>query len=213
MKRMSDESDLVRHSQKGDREAYGRLYKRHADRVMSLVRRVTGDSEAAEDLTAEAFLEGFLRIKTLRDAGAFGSWVYATALNLSKRHLARQAAGERARHRMHGSQEVVSEAGSNPQIVAEQRGLNEWVLRAVNDLPEGLRTPTVLFYYDNLSTTEIAQLLELNVGAVKTRLSRSRRAVHPILCCFWIESVQGSCSCWSVSPKDTRWRSIAAACS
>jgi hypothetical protein len=72
----------------------------------------------------------------------------------------------------------VSDEHEDPQHIAERRELNEWVLRAVEALPDRLRGPTVLYYYDYLTVAEIAGLLEISESAAKVRLHRSRNALR-----------------------------------
>lgn len=138
--------------------------------MKSLVRRVTADPDAAEELAAEAFTEALIGLDNLRDLSVFGSWVCSIAMNLCRRYFSRRTAHRNLRAML----EVGSPLQEDPQRLAELREMNEWILRAVNALPESLRVATVLFYYESLSTREIADLLGVSVGAVKTRLSRSR---------------------------------------
>lgn len=131
--------------------------------MFRLARSILGRDADAEDAVAEAVLRGLTRLNSLQKQGSVKSWLMSITANESYRLASRQR-DELPLERQTGEPEAPR------QNMDEELGLWEYV----KALPETLRAPVVLFYYEDLTVDEIANILFLSPGAVKTRLSRAR---------------------------------------
>lgn len=167
----TDASD-VRLAIAGDAEAYGRLYDRHAPGVRAVAAAVGRDFDAVEDLTQEAFLRGYRKLASLRDADGFGPWV---------RGIARRVAQERKRMRRHhsliGDPSPALETGDGLEEHEERRR----VLAALADLPERERLAIHAFYFTEQRPAVAADKLGMSrsgyYAALERGMNRLRRAL------------------------------------
>lgn len=172
-----DDVQLVALAQGGDRDAFAALVHRHQDGLYTLAYRMLGHREDAADVVQEAFLRAWEKLKTLRQA-PFKHWLYRIAVNLCHdQHRARKARGRPA----DDAEEQVLRLRSlepGPESVALQQERLRVVADAIAALPQEIRAPLVLRDVNDLSYEQIAQVLEVPVGTVKSRLSRGRLQVH-----------------------------------
>lgn len=131
--------------------------------MFRLARSILRRDADAEDAVAEAVLRGLTHLSALQKQGSVKSWLMRITLNESCRILSRQ------RDEVPLDQQVRDLAAPQRKI-DEELGLWDHVMA----LPDTLRAPVVLFYYEDLPVREIADILALSPGAVKTRLSRAR---------------------------------------
>jgi RNA polymerase sigma factor (sigma-70 family) len=174
------DADLLTRAQRGERDAFGELFERHAPAVLRFCFRRTGNSAVAEDLTSIVFLEAWRRRdRTVFFGGSGRPWLFGVALNV----LRSQARAER-RHR-----EVLARlpAGDAPEPESEaaiarldaERQMRD-VLKASEQLGRREREVLELCVWEGLSTEEAALALGVSPGAVRSRLSRARRRL-PLL--------------------------------
>lgn len=162
-----------------------RLYERYKDRVYNVCYRITGNATDALDASQETFGIVFRRVGEFRFQSRFSSWVYRIAVNASI-DLRR-----RTRTRRFASLEAVQESGAAdgsrfemddervemPSRAASRRELEDEIQRAIGRLSDKLRAIIVLRYVENLSYDEIAEVLKISLGTVKSRLSRAHEAL------------------------------------
>jgi RNA polymerase sigma-70 factor (ECF subfamily) len=139
------------------------LYRADAERLWRAVYAFSGDSEIASDAVAEAYAQLLRRGRAVRDPAA---WVWRTAFQISR--------GALKQRRLAPAMPSVS--GEHADAYADQD-----LLVAVRRLPEGQRAAVVLFYYGDLSVSEIAARLGTNGVAVRANLSRGRRRLRQLL--------------------------------
>ena len=169
----SDEQ-LVAAVQAGDASAFGVLVDRWERKIKGAIYRVLGSDEEASDLAQEAFLKAYRGLGRFKREAQFSSWLYQIALNLCRDRLRRQ------RTRQLVSFEALAErgalrpsvAGPSAHELVEARDLSRLVAEAVAELPEEHREVIVLKEYQELTFLEVAEILELPVSTVKTRLYR-----------------------------------------
>ena len=169
----STDAELVLQARAGDTNAFGLLLEQHRPMVTRAAARFVRDHAVVDELVQEASLTAFLSLKDLRDPGRFGSWFCGIALNLCRGHVRRLSSGPPV-----ASPDVVGRqaiAANDPASMLEEKELRERVLAAVGELPDAMRSATLLFYYRQMSVREIAASLGITVGAVKVRLNRARR--------------------------------------
>ena len=170
------DADLVRRCQAGDRASFDPLVLRHQDRIYNALLRFTGDRDRAGDIAQKAFLNAFLKIRDFQGDAAFGTWLYRIAFNLA---VSEFRGRPRERRLAFGEEEdggMPEPAGNGPApgdrlATAEtQRAVQE----AIRGLDEEFREAVVLRDIEGLSYEEIASVLGIAIGTVRSRLHRAR---------------------------------------
>jgi RNA polymerase sigma-70 factor, ECF subfamily len=175
---LQDREDMA-HLCAGHDAALNALMSRHAERLFNYLLRQLGDESDAADLAQETFVRIYQNRTRYNPSQKFSTWLYAIATNLV-----------RDRFRWRGRHPEVSldaeseqggslldtfaqdEASPGERLAAEERAAE--VRKAVESLPEELRTALILFQYEELSQAEIGAILKCSAKAVETRLYRAR---------------------------------------
>ncbi len=170
---MDDDHALVDAAQHGDRRALDTLLRRHYDRVHAVCRRIAGGTRDADDATQEAMIRIVRGLPRFDGRSAFSTWAYRIATNAALDELRRR----RRRPALH----VVEDEGQPPEAVdprAEREvtaiGDRMAIEAALEDLPEDFRVAVVLRDVADLDYAEIAAVLDVPVGTVKSRIARGR---------------------------------------
>jgi RNA polymerase sigma-70 factor (ECF subfamily) len=181
--------ELVARLQAGDRTAFRELVRRHQDKVYRLALRLTRDESRAQDAMQDAFLQVFRKIGQFQEQSAFTTWLYRITVNAAlmrmrseKRH--NETSLDEASPRYNDSGEIaepVDDWSSAVDDEAANRELAKHAAVAVDALPETYRSVFVLRELEDLSTEEVANILDLTVPTVKTRLHRARLALRKAL--------------------------------
>ena len=174
--------ELVRLAAGGDEEAFAQLVAMHEKRVYALALRITGDREDAEDAAQEAFLSAWKGLPNFRGEAGFSTWLYRLTSNAAIDCLRRDR-----RQRVSASLDdgelgmEVSDPAPTPQEQAESESLREAVRWGLGELSNEHREVLALREFQELSYEEIAQQLDMDLGTVKSRISRARGALRKIL--------------------------------
>ena len=168
---MDGDGDLAREAMAGRTAAYEQLVRRWSARVLALCHARVRDSAAAEDLAQETLLRGFRGIKTLADLDRFGAWLMGIAartcldwLKSAKRtEVGYAALGEAAENGIE----------SRPDNAA-RREQTEDLMREVANLPEAYREAVMLYYHNDCTYQELADLLGVSAATVNARLTKAR---------------------------------------
>jgi RNA polymerase sigma-70 factor (ECF subfamily) len=179
MPRRTD-TELVDQLKRGDASALRELVDRHSRKVYQLALKLTRNETDAEDVLQETFLRVFSRIETFRGEAAFSSWLYRIAANACFAKL-----GDRRKHDHLDIDDVHPEfEGSSPPTINDWSRQPDTVLLskeaadvlngAIDQLPEDFRVVFLLRDVEGLSNAEVAEILDLSVPAVKSRLHRAR---------------------------------------
>lgn len=156
----------------GDASAFERLYRRHVNRIHSLVWRMIGDD--ADDVTQEVFFRTWQKLHLFRGESAFGTWLHRLAINLILSR--RESLGVR-RQRFHDDDEPLERMpGKNMPA-----GLSSDMEAAIRRLPEGARQVLVLHDLEGYKHEEIAGLLGINAGTSKSQLHHARLAMRRMI--------------------------------
>jgi len=173
--------EVVTRWQAGDMEAFTTLVQRHEGRVFRLLLRMTGSREEAEDVAQETFLSLHRHGHRFRQECRFSTFVYRVAANAA---LNRRRSLKRSRDRVNRL-EVRQAAGDdlphaprNPEDAAAGLEIEARVQEALLQLPDSLRLPVVLYELEGLSYSEIASVLGLAEGTVKSRIHRARQVLR-----------------------------------
>ena len=170
---IADDAELVASAQGGDRTALERLLRLHYDRVHAVCRRIVGTSHDADDAAQEAMIRIVRGLGTFDGRSSFGTWAYRVASNTALDELRKR----RRRPMLH----VVDDDGEVPVVVdhlaerrvdsiAERMALDA----AIAGLPEDFRVAVVLRDVADLDYGEIAEVLGVPIGTVKSRIARGR---------------------------------------
>ena len=180
-----DLTALVARAQASDREAFDRLVDETHSMAYATAYRLIGDSDAAGDATQEAYVRAYSSLHTFRGNSSFSTWLYRIVVNVSLDLLRRRA---RAPERLtlvdeeHGEQWVeVADRSADPHADVERRERQTAVLEGLKRVSEDHRTVLVLFDLNGLSYEEIAEILAVPLGTVKSRLNRARLALREAL--------------------------------
>ncbi len=187
----STESDtqLVARLQKGDKVAFREIVRRHREKVYRLALRLTRDDARAQDVVQDAFLQVFRKISQFQEQSQFSTWLYRITVNAAlmrmrseRRH--HEAPLEEASPRYTEAGEIADPVDDWSPAVDDQASnaeLAAYAAKAVDRLPETYRSVFILRELEDLSTEEVAQILDLTLPTVKTRLHRARLALRKSL--------------------------------
>ena len=171
----TSDPDLIAAVLDGSEAAFGELVDRYKDRVFRLLSRYCRDSVECEDLAQDVFLKVFRKLHTFKHDSQFFTWLYRITVNAATDHLSR--AGTRKLRLVEDT--AVFERGdqedSSPTASLEAEELGQITRAIVDQLPEKFRTILVLREFEGLSYTEIADVLEIQLGTVESRLFRARQ--------------------------------------
>ena len=178
------EAEAIRRAQRGDAEAFERLYRLHSRRVYSVILRMVGNTAEAEDLTQDAFLQLFRKIQTFRGDSAFSTWLHRLSVNvvlmkLRKKRLPESSLDEQLDPNDDG-EGPKKEFGAPDQTLAGS--LDRVNLeRAVEQLPPGYRAVFLLHDVQGFEHNEIADIMECSIGNSKSQLHKARTRLRTIL--------------------------------
>lgn len=165
---------LILRLRQGDTAALAEIYERYKDRIYRTALAITRDPAAAEDILQECFVRLFTHADRLHTDEPIGPWLYRVAVNLSADWLSH-------RQRWFGLVNRLVERWTAPLRVereVEERELQEKVQNAIRSLPLAQQVVVVLYYLEGLSLKEIAEILEVPEGTVKSRLHYAREALR-----------------------------------
>ncbi len=167
-----DSREFVDRLRAGDGRAFEELVRTQQHRVYGLALRMLGDAAEAQDVAQEAFLRAHRGLAEFRGDARPSTWLYAIASRLCLNRLARS---ERRLAR-HGEETLarLPDARPGPDQALEREELEEALHRAIAELPDERRIVVVLRDVEGLAYEEIAEILELPVGTVRSRLHRAR---------------------------------------
>jgi RNA polymerase sigma-70 factor, ECF subfamily len=173
------DTDLIRRTRAGDREAFEELFNRYQKRVYNLIYRIIGNESDSSDLTQEVFVRVYNSIGKLRTDEAFFSWVRTVAVNLCRDFIRRRPARtESLDARLETDDGQVERELPDPSAGPERLLLDSdrkrVVDKAVASLSDEHRTVIVLHHLQGMDVQEIARTLDAPVGTIKSRLARAR---------------------------------------
>ena len=187
---LSDE-DLMDRVARDDEKAFTELVRRFQGRVINLVSRVLNDRECADDLTQEVFVRVYVHRRNYRHGSKFSTWLFTIAANLAKNEIRRRVR-KRNWFSLDALQEVLKDGAiqlADPaegrENTLEREQLQAAVGRAIATVPEKYRLSLVLRDIEGLPYEEIAQVLGIPGGTVRSRINRARgmlkRKLQPLL--------------------------------
>jgi RNA polymerase sigma-70 factor (ECF subfamily) len=172
---LDSDLELVKRCLRGDDAAWEVLLQTYTRRVYNLCYRFTGRSEDAEDLTQEIFIKVFRTLKSYDPLRAkFTTWINRIARNHLVDHY-RRTRGDRATSVLDGEMPIADASpGGNPEGSVESRERRERLQAGLSRLSPDLREAVILRDLQDLDYAEIAQVLQIPEGTVKSRINRGR---------------------------------------
>lgn len=180
------DQQLVERVQRGDRRAFDLLVGKYQHKIMSVISRYIRNPDEVQDVAQDTFVRAWRALPRFRGDSAFFTWVYRIAINTAKNHLV-------ARNRRPPDTDIDIE---DAQFLDTADGLRDadtplghmltaeieaTVHRALEALPDEMRTAVMLREFDGLSYEEIAQVMDCPVGTVRSRIFRGREAIDTAL--------------------------------
>ncbi|MDR1262272.1 MAG: sigma-70 family RNA polymerase sigma factor [Oscillospiraceae bacterium] len=179
---MQESDRLIKRAQNGDSEAYEQLILPMEQRIYTLCYRITNNREDAFDCAQEVMLRAYRSIGEYRFHASFATWVYRITTNVCLDMIRRR------RIKPFVSLEGMMDAGfsvadrsHNPQEILERNDFNQALKECIARLPLDMRTAIILRDIQGLTYEEVAQVLRLNLGTVKSRISRARERLRQML--------------------------------
>jgi RNA polymerase sigma-70 factor (ECF subfamily) len=177
------DSDLVKHAQQGDSDAFAALFHTHKARIYSVCLRMTNNAAEAEDLTQEAFLQVFRKIMTFRGDSAFSTWLHRISVNTVLMHFRKKTLAQVSLDEPYSNSDggkVRREYGTKDNRLAGS--IDRIALaRALRELPRGYRTIFVLHEVEGYEHQEIAEMLGCSVGNSKSQLHKAKLRIRELL--------------------------------
>jgi RNA polymerase sigma-70 factor, ECF subfamily len=170
-----DDTHLVQASQQGDQDAFASLVQRHQRRVFNLVLCMLQDSEEASEITQEAFLAAWLGLPSFRGEARFATWLYRIAYNCALKQLERRKRRRLLLAAMEAEQ-ILEEVNKQKQTedILELRARQAIVREQLEKLPTKYRIVLILRHLQEMTYEEMADILSLPIGTLKTHLFRAR---------------------------------------
>jgi len=181
-----EDPKLVRAAQQGDMEAFEELVARHRDKIYARAVSMMRNEEEAIDLSQEAWVKGWQRLKQFQGEASFATWMTRIVINLCLDQLRKQK-----RQRTESIEAMSEESGgverhmpviaANPTAGLERRELRERIERALNQLSYEHRTVLVLHEFEEMEYKAIAKTMACSIGTVMSRLFYARRKLAVLL--------------------------------
>ena len=176
MNAQPDDGHLVAMTLRGNSEAFATLVERYDRAVYHLAYRTLHDVEEARDATQEAFFKAFRSLRTFKPGSKFSTWIFAIAYHACCDRLNRR--------KRYASEELPERADRGARDPSSKRSPSTKPLRlraAIDALPEKYRTVITLFHLQGKQYDEIASVLGLPMGTVKTHLFRAKEQLRRLL--------------------------------
>lgn len=165
-----NETELLARVVTGDRDAFDTIMRSHEDRVFSVCLRILGNREKALDATQDTFLTVFRKADQFQGRSAVGTWIYRIAVNVCYDQI------RRAKRRPSESlPDHVDPADPSAEAAIDSAALRPEIEIALATLPAEFRNAVILSDLEGLSLPEVAEVLDVPIGTVKSRVFRGRR--------------------------------------
>ncbi|MBX3157248.1 MAG: sigma-70 family RNA polymerase sigma factor [Deltaproteobacteria bacterium] len=179
---MADEDVDLDRARQGDREAFGRLVRRHQRRVYAAALHILGSHSDADDVTQESFVRAYRGLASFDGRADFFTWLYRITVNTALNALRSDKRGNALHNRGHaeashvgGRPEALGQSAQNPAQKVHQSAEVTRVLEAVATLSAPLRVTLVLATVEELPHRQIAEILDIPEGTVAWRVNEARR--------------------------------------
>jgi RNA polymerase sigma-70 factor (ECF subfamily) len=185
-----DDQLLARKCSAGDNTAMGLLITKYQDQVYNTILKICQNQNDALELTQDTFVKVIENIGSFKGSSRLFTWIYRIAVNLTlnyckrKMHISAESLDDDQSGNLSGrkalKEYLADKTASDPAMRVENAELAELASQALRSLNDEQRTVIILRDIDGLGYSEIAEILELEIGTVKSRISRAREALRTI---------------------------------
>lgn len=173
----ADEQQWIDAARKGSKTAFENLVKVYQTPIYNLAYRILGNRLEAEEAAQEAFIRVYRHLDSYDPGRPFSSWVFSIASHYCIDRLRRRRIDWLPLREEIAEPARLASASPNPEVVVTERDREAWIQALMDALSPTDRAALTLHYWYDCSYTEIAEVLDLTVSAVKSRLYRARRAL------------------------------------
>ena len=181
----TDEKELVKRFQNGDKEVFNELVIRYQGKIYNLVYKYVSNAETARDLSQEIFIKAFRALPNFKRQSAFYSWLYRIATNLCIDFIRQQKRGQALSFEdltIGSSDEAAfNDISPLPPDQLETKELGQIIGQAVQQLPPKQQRVFNLRYHDGLQLKEIAVQLDRSEGTIKAHLHHAHKRLQTLL--------------------------------
>jgi RNA polymerase sigma-70 factor (ECF subfamily) len=183
MRQEADDIQLIDRFKKGDTAVFEQLVFKYQDRIYNLCRHMLGSTHDAEDAAQDTFLKAYQKLKDFKPEASLYTWLYRIAVNTCLDYK-KKPFFESLFRKSDEEEESFKEPSSDwpsPEKLYESKQLGIALHNNIKRLPKKLRTAIILKEIEGLSYDEIADILEISVGTVKSRISRAREELKGLM--------------------------------
>ena len=159
----------VKRAKRGDKEAFCNLIRLNKVAVYRVAKAILNKEEDIEDAVSESILKAYKNIQTLKDEAFFKTWLIRIVINESNNLYKKR------------SKEIAVDKDHFKNIKVNDNYKDLSLYNAINSLDEDLRITTILFYFEDMKYKDIAKILNVKEGTIKSRLSRAKQKLYNIL--------------------------------
>jgi RNA polymerase sigma-70 factor (ECF subfamily) len=174
---VTDEQQWIHAAREGNKAAFGRLVDAYQGPVYNLAYRMLGNAPEAEDATQEAFIRAYRYLESYDSRRPFSTWLFSIASHYCIDQLRRRRIDWLPLKEEIAEPVRLASASPNPESVVTERDRERWIQELLSTLSPRDRAAITLHYWYDCPYKEIAEVLDLSVSAVKSRLYRARRAL------------------------------------
>lgn len=176
------EANLLERHRHGDAQAFGELYEQFETMVYNLAFRMSGNRADAEDIAQETFIRAYRHLRKFKGKSSLKTWMFRIALNCANTRLRRR--GRRLAHRVDDSEPALERAADesrSPEERAVATDLSATVRVGLEQLPPHYREAVLLRDFEDMNYSEIAEVLGVRIGTVRSRIARGREQLRQLL--------------------------------
>ncbi len=176
------DAELVKRVQAGDTAAFDLLVQKYQHKVINLVGRFVSDHAECQDITQDAFVKAYRAIGNFRGESQFYTWLYRIAANTAKNYLASRSRKSPAYSvDVEDAEHFEGESGlkeyTTPENLLLTAEIKQTVFKAIEALPDDLKSAITLREIEGLSYEEIAEVMDCPIGTVRSRIFRARDVI------------------------------------
>jgi RNA polymerase sigma-70 factor (ECF subfamily) len=179
----SDESSIIDRFKKGEETVFEELVMKYQDRIYNLCRNMLGNTRDAEDAAQDTFIKAYQNLKNFIPKSSLYTWLYRIAVNTCLDYKKRpffESLFKRSKDGTEFLDEPLSDKPS-PDKLCESKQMGYALRMSLKQLSEKLRTALILKEIEGLSYEEIAEILDISMGTVKSRISRAREELKKLM--------------------------------
>ena len=177
------DNEIIERMRSGAKHHYAQLVDRYKDRAFSLAVRMLRNPQDAEEAVQDAFIRAYNALNRFEGKARFGTWFYRILYNVCLTRLGkrRDVFQQQDYDDERGYQGIESSSAALDVNAYETKNMVEFVKKSMEALPEKYQTILSLFYFQDLSHEEIADITQLPIGTIKTHLFRARALLQQLL--------------------------------